>query len=61
MTELDLIKKKIRVRLNELADILADGGATNFEEYKYIVGQIHGLALAERDILDFEKLQNDEE
>lgn len=55
MTELDVIKKKIRVRLNDLADLLADGAAQSYEEYKYIVGQIHGLALAERDILDYEK------
>ncbi len=55
MTELDVIKKKIRVRLNELADLLADGHAQSFDEYRYIVGQIHGLALAERDILDYEK------
>lgn len=61
MTELDVIKKKIRVRLNDLADLLADGAAQNYEEYKYIVGQIHGLALAERDILDYEKSLSSED
>ena len=61
MTELDVIKKKIRVRMNELADLLADGAAQSHEEYKYMVGQIHGLALVERDILDFEKATSDEE
>lgn len=60
MTELDVIKKKIRVRLNELADTLADGGAHDFNEYKYITGIIHGLAIVERDILDLEKLSDDE-
>jgi len=61
MTELDVIKKKIRERLNELADVLANGAAQDFGEYKYIVGQIHGLALAERDILDLEKLTDQED
>jgi len=61
MTELDVIKKKIRERLNELADILADGGANDFNEYKYLVGQIHGMALVERDILDLQKIGDEEE
>lgn len=60
MNELDVIKKKIRIRMNELCDILADGGASNFEEYKYMVGQIHGLALVERDILDLEEVNTEE-
>lgn len=61
MTELDVIKKKIRLRMNELCDILADGGAPSYEEYRYMVGQIHGLALVERDILDLEEVNTDEE
>lgn len=61
MTELDVIKKKIRVRMNELADILADGSAQTFDEYRYMVGQIHGLALVERDILDFQESVSQED
>lgn len=61
MTELDVIKKKIRERLNELADILADGGVPDYSEYKYITGQIYGIALVERDILDLQKMRNEEE
>jgi hypothetical protein len=38
--------------MNEYADNLAAGMAPDFPEYKYVVGQIHGLALAERIILD---------
>lgn len=61
MTELDVIKKKIRVRLNELADLLADGHAQSYDEYRYMVGQVHGLALVERDILDFQEATHTED
>ena len=61
MTELDVIKKKIRARLNEMADLLANGNAQNFEEYKFMTGQIYGIALVERDILDFEKSTSTED
>ncbi len=37
----------IRKEMNELSDVLANGHATSFEEYKRLVGVIHGLALAE--------------
>lgn len=52
MTELDVIKQKIRKHMNELADDLALGAAKDFAEYKHLTGIIAGLALVERDILD---------
>ena len=52
MTELDLIKKKIRAKMNDIADDLALGSAKDYADYRYLVGMISGLALAERDILD---------
>ena len=41
------VNRQIRRRLNELADYLANGSAVDFDHYKQIVGQIHGLAEAE--------------
>lgn len=61
MTELDVIKKKIRERLNDLADLLADGGASDYSEYKYLTGQIYGIALIERDIIDLRAAQETED
>ena len=61
MTELDVIKKKIRDRLNDLADELANGGAQDFSQYKHMTGIIYGLALAERDIIDIQKNEEDED
>ena len=52
MTELDVIKQKIRKYMNELADDLALGAAKDFAEYKHLTGIIAGLAHVERDILD---------
>lgn len=60
MTELDVIKKKIRDRLNDMADELANGGAQDFSQYKHMTGVIYGLALAERDILDLQKRQDED-
>ncbi len=38
--------------MNSYADGLASGSAQNFPDYRFQVGVIHGLSLAERDILD---------
>jgi hypothetical protein len=61
VTELDVIKQKIRIKMNELADDLALGSAKDFAEYRYLTGVISGLALVERDILDLQQIQRDAE
>ncbi len=61
MTELDVIKQKIRNKMNELADDIALGSAKDFAEYKYLTGIISGLAMVERDILDLETIQRNAE
>jgi len=61
VTELDVIKKKIREHLNNLADDLASGAATDFPHYKYMTGVITGLAMVERDILDFQRSVQEED
>lgn len=49
---LTVLRTKIRARLNDLADNIAGGSAKDFAEYRYGCGVIHGLALAERELLD---------
>ena len=39
--------------MNDNSDFLATGGANSFPEYTKITGIIEGLALAERDVLDW--------
>ncbi len=38
--------------MNTYADGLATGGAQNFPDYRFQVGVIQGLAMAEREVLD---------
>ncbi len=52
MTELDALRELIRREMNELADIVATGGATDWANYQRQVGTIDGLAVAERFLLD---------
>jgi hypothetical protein len=48
--------------MNNYADDLASGTCRNFEEYQKLCGTIHGLAIAERYILDLAaKLESEDE
>ena len=47
----DEIRAIYRRYMNELTDNVALGGAKSFEEYNRLVGQIEGLAIAERELL----------
>ena len=51
---LSLLKKKIRIQMNELADHLAMGSAKDMEEYRRVCGTIEGLAWTEREVIDIE-------
>ena len=55
-----LLKQKLRVQMNELADHLALGSAKDMEEYRKVCGIIEGLAWAEREVINIEdKLNTD--
>ena len=45
-------KKDLRQLMNEYADTVSAGGATDFSHYRHLVGVIEGLAIAERAFLD---------
>ena len=49
-----LLKRKIRVQMNEIADALSVGSAKNMEVYRKMCGIIEGLAWAEREVIDLE-------
>lgn len=61
MTELDVIRQKIRNKMNELADDIALGSAKDFADYKFLTGIISGLAMVERDIIDLQEVQRNAE
>ena len=52
---LEVIRDKIRIYMNYIADHMAGGGCQDHEEYIRLVGKVEALALIERDILDLEK------
>ena len=54
-------RKQLRQYMNELTDSVALGNAKNFEEYQRFVGQIEGLAIAERELLNLVKAQDQED
>jgi len=58
---LQTIRAKFRDHLNDYADSLAQGGAKDFSDYRYICGVIYGLALAEREVLDLKSALEHEE
>lgn len=60
MDPLQSLRDKIRKEMNELADITATGGVSDWAAYQRIVGRIDGLAIAERYLMDLqEKIQEE--
>tara|TARA_R110000824_G_scaffold191997_1_gene373931 strand:+ start:627 stop:818 length:192 start_codon:yes stop_codon:yes gene_type:complete len=58
----DVFKEELRKIMNDYADTVSTGGATDFPHYRHLVGVIEGLALAERvflDIIDAAKKSED--
>jgi hypothetical protein len=58
----DVLRKKLRDRMNDIADAVSTGQCASFEEYQRSCGVIEGLAHAERDLLDLkEAMENNDE
>ena len=54
-------KETLRSVMNDKADDIATGSAQDFPDYRYRVGVIEGLALAEREFLDIiERIERSE-
>ena len=62
MDPFDVLREKLRTRMNDLADTMSTGGCRTFEDYRKMCGVIEGLAYAERDLLDLKETmeKNDE-
>ena len=48
----DVLRKKLRERMNDIADAISTGTCSNIEDYRRMCGVIEGLAHAERDLID---------
>lgn len=55
MDVLDTLREMIRREMNELADIMATGGASDWPSYQRLVGRVEGLAEAESYLLELKK------
>ncbi len=51
----EAVREKLRKQMNDVADALATGGASDYAQYQNLVGQVTGLAFAERILLDIEE------
>lgn len=52
--ELEELRKRLRVIMNDEADRMIRGGCKNFPEYTGLTGTLTGLAIAERELLDLD-------
>ncbi len=57
------VSKNVEARIQQLAVSVTSGNVDNFEQYRYIIGQINALELVRQDISNLlnEKEQNDNE
>jgi hypothetical protein len=62
-TAFSVVLKEIEERRSSIAEVLISGGAKDFNEYKYLTGEIRGLSLAHSYITDLVRNmeQNDDE
>tara|TARA_A100001011_G_scaffold291977_1_gene303619 strand:+ start:2139 stop:2330 length:192 start_codon:yes stop_codon:yes gene_type:complete len=58
---LEELRNQLRVLMNDLTDSIALGSAQNFEQYQRMVGQIEGLAIAERELLSLAKKSDEDQ
>lgn len=55
----EVIVKKLRFDMNELADVLANNRSKTIEDYRYTCGVIQGLGRAEEYVKDLAKQQEE--
>ena len=51
----DYLKDVIRKQMNEYADHISGGACKDYSDYQKMAGVIEGLALAEREVLDWQE------
>ena len=61
-TVFDWLQLKLHENLDSLSETVSTGGAQDFAQYQRMVGQIEGITLAERELLELkEKFYRDED
>ena len=58
----DHLVQKLDGQVKMFEESLGSGGAKNFDEYRFMCGEIHGLLLARQELLDLkQRLENSDE
>ncbi len=52
---IEVVLKELRTRRTQLSEAAAAGAAKNYEDYKYMCGEIRGLTNVEMYLLDLAK------
>lgn len=60
MDEMEVLQKRLRQQMNDLADVISTGGCQTFDHYQRLCGMIEGLAYAERELLDIRERQQED-
>ena len=55
------LREKLRTLMNEHTDSVALGSAQSYDQYQRMVGQIEGLAIAERELLSLIRTSDEED
>jgi len=49
---LEHLSKKVRIRQDEITEVIANGGVSDYAAYRELVGVIRGLATCQQEIED---------
>ena len=59
--DVETFRNQLRTLMNDLTDSVALGSAQSYDAYQRMVGQIEGLAIAERDLLSMARKTDEDE
>ena len=59
--DLETFRNQLRTLMNDLTDSVALGSAQSYDAYQRMVGQIEGLAIAERELLSMARKTDEDE
>ena len=59
--DVETLRNQLRTLMNDLTDSVALGSAQSYDAYQRMVGQIEGLAIAERELLSLARKTDEEE
>ena len=55
------LQVKVREKMNEFSDHMIGGACRDYADYTHMTGIIEGLAIAERELLDLVKEQDEDD